>query len=322
MQRYPRSILAMLLFVAFALSANAQTLGPQDDTWTTGNGTQVDFSNFGNLDLGKLLGSAPTSTVVTFNGVPLDSSIGQADTLVARGSVTVSDQFSTTLSLKALSLVSSPDLVLQDGRVYHVAVSLATQDGGGQMDFTLTSSEGGTYSSSFIVTPIFTLTNVNDPSESAHSINCLTDTQYSCSFPMHGGGNWLLTSSDGFDPQSQGIPSVPAGVKLGNYTTVGRTRLNSVQVGCGGTKAAGYHCGPQDNTAELHGFMGEASGHNVKPSNDCAQNPPPPSPSPSPSPRPAPVPVANMKSAPQRTAALDITQIDKQALNCATDTVK
>src|SRR5262249_22080425 len=181
MQRYWHLMLAILV-VAISVSANAQTLGPQDDTWTTGDGTQVDFSNFGNLDLGKLLGSPPVSTVVTFAGVPLDPSIGQADTLLARGGVTINAQFSATLTLQALNLVASHDLVLQDGRVYHVVVTLATQDGGGQMDFTLTSPDGGTYSSSFVVTPIFTLTNVYDSTEPWHSINCLTDAQYGCSF--------------------------------------------------------------------------------------------------------------------------------------------
>lgn len=316
MQRYRHLTLAMLLFVAVVVSANAQTLGPEDDTWTTSDGTQVDFSNFGNLNLGQLLGSPPVSSLVTFTGVPLNSSIGQADTLVARGGVTISSQFSTTLSLKALSLVSSPDLVLQDGRVYHIAVSLATQDGGGQMDFTLTSSEGGTYSSSFIVTPIFTLTNVNNPSEPPHTVNCLTDTAFSCSFPMHGGGDWLLTSSSGFNPQSQGIPSVPAGVQLGNYTTVGRTQLNSIQVGCGGTQASGYSCDKSHQQNEAEGFMGEAAGHHVKPSNDCAQNPPP-----SPAPSPAPVPVANVSgiNSASRTigAATATVSISKEVANCA-----
>jgi len=316
MQRYWQLMLAIVV-VAISVSAHAQTLGPQDDTWTTGDGTQVDFSNFGNLDLGKLLGSPPVSTVVTFAGVPLDPSIGQADTLLARGGVTIGDQFSATLTLKALNLVSKPDLVLQDGRVYHIVVSLATQDGGGQMDFTLTSADGGTYSSSFVVTPIFTLTNVYDPFEQAHSINCLTDAQYGCSFSMHGSGNWLQTSSDGFDPQSQGIPSVPSGVRLGNYTTVGRGRYNSIQVGCGGTRGS-YHCGPQDQTAELHGFMGEASGHKVQPSNDCAQisPPPPPLPSPSPTPSPSPDGISKLNAASGKSAALDIIKIDQQ-LNCA-----
>lgn len=270
---------AALLFAAMAAaSASAQTIPAEDDTWTTGSGTQVDFANFGNINLGQLLGSPPTSTVVNFAGTPLNSSLGQADTLVARGSVTVSDSFSGTLSLKGLSLASSPDLRLQDGRVYHITVTLATQDGGGQMDFTRTSSDGGTFNSSFVVTPIFTLTNVNNPSDGPYSINCLTDTTKSCSFTMHGSGNWVLTSSTGFDPQSQGIPTVPSGVTVGSYTTVGRPRYGGVQVGCNHTS-----CGQND---ELHGIIGQAAGHNVSPPNDCAKSsPPPPGPGPSPTPK-------------------------------------
>src|SRR5262245_17461922 len=199
MHRYLRIAVATLLFTAVAVvSAQAQNLGAEDDTWVTGSGTQVDFANFGTVNITQLLGSQPVNSVVSFTGVPLSSSLGQADTLVARGSTTAGDVFSATLSLKGLSLGSSPDMVLQDGRVYHVAVTLANQDGTGQINFTTTTTKGGTYSSSFTVTPIFTFTNVNDPSEVAHTINC---GDASCSFPINGSGNWVRTSTTGFDPQ-------------------------------------------------------------------------------------------------------------------------
>ena len=223
----------------------------------------------------------------------------------------MSDRFSATLSLKALNLASSPDVTLQDGRVYHLTATLATQDGGGQLDFTRTSSDGGTYNSSFIVTPILTFTNVNNPSEPPHTINCLTDSNSSCSFPMHGGGNWLLTSQSGFDPQSQGIPVVPSGVQIGSYTTVGRPRFGGIQAGCGGTRSAGYHCGSQDQQDELHGILGQANGHDVSPPNDCAQSSPPP---PGPGPTPTPTRTASAKSA--KTAA-SATSIQQQDTICA-----
>jgi len=284
MQRYWRITLVTLLFIAVtAVSANAQNLPAEDDTWVTGSGTQVDFANFGNLNIGQMLGSNPVNTVVSFAGVPLSSSLGQADTLVSRGSATVSSNFSATLSLKGLNLVSSPDMTLQDGRVYHIAVGLANQTGRGQINFALTTSEGGTYSSSFTVTPVFTLTNVNNPGEPAHVINCATDPGVTCSFPINGSGNWVLTSSTGFDPQSQGIPIVPSGVQIGSYTTVGKGRSGGMQVGCGGTKSSGYGCG-QNNELHGAGSIGQAL-HGTKPPTDCAQNPPPP-----PAPSPTPVP--------------------------------
>src|SRR5690348_8894739 len=101
---------ALLLAAIAALPASAQTIPAEDDTWITGSNTKVDFSNFGNINLGQLLGSPPVSSVVTFTGVPLNSSLGKADTLLSRGAVTVSDSFSATLSLKALNLASSPDI--------------------------------------------------------------------------------------------------------------------------------------------------------------------------------------------------------------------
>jgi hypothetical protein len=302
MQRYWRTTLAALLFAAVtAVSANAQTIGAEDDTWITGSGTQVDFSNFGNLNITQLLGSQPVNSVVSFTGVPLSSSLGLADTLVSRGSATISDRFSATLSIKGLSLGSSPDLTLQDGRVYHVAVTLANQSGTGQINFTSTNSEGGTYSSSFVVTPIFTLTNVNNPGEPAHTINCATDPGVSCSFPINGSGNWVQTSSSGFDPQSQGIPIVPSGVHVGSYTTVGRARFGGIQVGCGGTHSSGYGCG-QNNELHGEGSIGQAI-HGTKPANDCA-NPPPPQPSPSPTPVSTPSKTGFAAATPGKAASL------------------
>src|SRR5262249_32227827 len=273
MQRYLRLTLATLLFAALTVvSANAQALPAEDDTWVTGSGTQVDFNNFGQVNLTLLLGSQPTNSVVSFIGNPLSSSLGQADTLVSRGSTTISGTFSATLSINGLSLASSPDLTLQDGRISHVTATLATQSHTGTMNFTTTTSEGGTFSSSFTVTPILTFTNVKNSSD-VKSINC-SDSSAACSFPMNGSGNWVQTSSTGFDPQSMGIPTVPSGVQIGNYSTVGRPRYGGIQVGCGGTKASGYGCG-QNN--ELHGAnsIGQAI-HGTKPPNDCASPPPPP----------------------------------------------
>jgi hypothetical protein len=275
-----RFTLAILLLAAVAaVSANAQTIAAEDDTWITGSGTQVDFSNFGNVNIGTLLGSLPVNTVVSFNGVPLNSSLGLADTLVSRGSATISSNFTATLSLKGLSLASSPDMTLQDGRVYHVTATLSDQTGTGQINFTTTTSEGGTYSSSFTVTPILTFTNVNNAND-VHTIDCSSSA---CSFPINGSGNWVQTSTTGFDPQSQGIPIVPSGVVVGGYTTVGRPRSGGIQVGCGGTKSTGYGCG-QNNELHGEGSIGQAI-HGTKPPNDCAQAPPPP-----PAPSPTPVP--------------------------------
>jgi hypothetical protein len=100
MHRFLQITMAMLLFAALSVSANAQNLPAEDDTWVTGSGTQVDFANFGNLNIGQMLGSTPVNTVVSFTGVPLNSALGQADTLVSRGRSTVSSNFSAALSLK------------------------------------------------------------------------------------------------------------------------------------------------------------------------------------------------------------------------------
>ena len=267
MQRYLRLTLATLLFVTVAVvSATAQTIPAEDDTWISGDGTQVDFAHFGNVNLTTLLGSQPVNSIVSFVGVPLNSSLGLADTLVYRSGVTVADTFSASLSIKGLSLASSPDVTLQNGSVYHVTATLATQSDTGTMNFTTTTSEGGTFSSSFTVTPILTFTNVNPPND-VHTVDC-SDASNACSFPISGSGNWVKTSSTGFDPQAQGIPAVPSGVQVGGYTTVGRPRFGGIQVGCGGTQSTGYGCG-QNNELHGEGSAGQAI-HGTKPPNDCA----------------------------------------------------
>jgi len=129
-----------------------------------------------------------------------------------------------------------------------------------------------------------TFTNVNNPNEAPHTVNCSSPSS-ACSFPMGGSGNWVQSSSTGFDPQAQGIPIVPSGVQIGGYTTVGRPRFGGIQVGCGGTKSTGYGCG-QNNELHGEGSIGQQI-HGTKPANDCAQNPPPPPPQPSPTPIPS-----------------------------------
>jgi hypothetical protein len=284
MHRHLRITLVAFTFVALTLvSAHAQTIPAEDDAWVTGSGTQIDFSNFGTVNITQMLGSQPVNSVVSFTGVPINqSALGSADTLISRGATTAASQFTAPLSIKGLSLGSSPNMTLQDGRVYHVAVSLATQSDTGTMNFTTTTSEGGTFSSSFTVTPILTFTNVNNPNEAPHTVNC---ANAGCSFPMNGSGNWVktTTSGTGFDPQSMGIPIVPQGVQVGGYTTTGKGRSGGIQVGCGGTKAAGYGCG-QNNELHGQGSLGQAI-HGTKPPNDCSSSPPPP-----PAPSPTPIP--------------------------------
>lgn len=195
--------------------------------------------------------------------MPLSSSIGKADTVVRRESVDVtSGTNNTTVTLKALSLASSPDLSLQDGRVYHITTVLA-DDGSGTMGLTRANSDGGTFTSSFTVTPILTFTNVNKPSDIV-TIDCSVQSN-NCSFSINGSGEWLLSSSSGFDPLSLGIPTVPSGVQVGGYTTVGRPRYGAIYPGTGGTRSGGYHSGINDEIEAA----GNA-GHLAKPPNDCA----------------------------------------------------
>lgn len=222
-----------------ALSASAQIIPAQDNPWTTNNATQIDFSNFGSVNLTIFFGSSPTNSVVTFVGTPLNSQLGTADTLVRSEQVDVTTGAnSTTITVEALSLASSPNLTLADGRVYHITTSLA-YPGTGTGTFTRLNSDGGTYDSSFTVTPIFKFTNVNNAND-VQTIDC-SQSANSCSFAMSGSGNpWTLSQQGGFDPSTMNIPVVPSGVVVGSYTTVGRPQFNAIYPGIAGSKATGY----------------------------------------------------------------------------------
>lgn len=230
----------VLFCIAMALSATAQVIPAQDNPWTTNGATQIDFSNFGSVNLTQVFGSAPTNSVVTFAGVPLNSQLGTADTLVRSEQVDVTSgaNNSTTITIEALSLASKPDLTLQDGRVYHITTKLA-YPGTGSANFTRVNSDGGTYDSSFTVTPILTFTNVGSPTD-VHTIDC-SQPANNCSFAMGGSGNpWTLSQQGGFDPSTMNIPVVPSGVQVGGYTTVGRPQFGAIYPGIAGTTSTGF----------------------------------------------------------------------------------
>jgi hypothetical protein len=256
-------LLAALLAPATAIPLHAQTIVAQDNPWVTGNGTQIDFSNFGNVNLTTLIGSAPTNSVVTFQGTPLSSQLGSADTIVQSGEVDVtSGTNSATLTLEALSLTSSANLTTEDGRAFAVTVGLVYA-GSGSASFTRVNSDGGTYTSSFAVTPLITFTNVSNSSQ-VYTVDCSQQAN-SCSFVLGGGGNWTLSSTSGFNPQSLGIPVVPSGVKVGSYTTVGRAQYGAIYPGVGGTKSSGY-----SNTLQNEIENAGKAGHGAQPPTDCS----------------------------------------------------
>jgi hypothetical protein len=230
---------ALLVLATTVIPATAQVIPAQDHPWVTNGGAQIDFSAFGNVNLTNLLGSAPVNSIVTFDGTPLNSQLGAADTLVRTEQVDVtSGTSSTTVTIEALSMASNPDLAVRDGRVFHVTITLA-YPGTGSASFTRATSDGGSYNSSFTVTPILTFTNTRNSSD-AYKVDC-SQVANACSFVIGGTGNsWTLSGSTGFDPAALGLPVVPAGVQIGSYVTVGRPRFGAIYPGIGGTKSGGY----------------------------------------------------------------------------------
>lgn len=242
MKHYRFLIAAIAVAVIAAVPAGAQVIPAQDNPWTTGNNAQINFTNFGNVDLRTVLNGTPNSTTLTFSGVALNSQLGSADTLVRSEQVDVtSGTNSANLTLEALSLSSSVGTT--DGRNYKVALTLAYA-GTGSASFARANSDGGTYDSSFTVTPIITFTNTANSSD-VRTVDCSLQTN-NCSFVMSGSGNWTLSQSGGFDPSTLGIQAVPSGVQVGSYTTVGRPQFGAIYPGIQGTASTGYSIAPQN----------------------------------------------------------------------------
>jgi hypothetical protein len=222
--KFPQqTILALVLaIVPLAAPLQAETLPATNDGWTTPGGGQtlVDLSGF---PVASILGSAPVSNSVSMKGKPLDSTnLGSIDTLLERGTVTLTSNVGTgTLQVVALSLTSESNVTLHDGRVYHLdLVRSPTLGAVGSITVTRTTADGGTFSSGFDVLPKLTFTNVNPPYDVVN-IDCAGG---GCN-PFHmtsSNSGWVNPSTGGFDPNARGITPIRSGVTVQGYTTIGR----------------------------------------------------------------------------------------------------
>jgi hypothetical protein len=209
-QLMPLGAMALTLLALAAVPAAAQTFAAGDDAFNTmaGGSTTVDVSQFPGA-LSALGSPIVGGNVINLQGVSLSSSMGPSvDSIVARGAIT---NGSGSLTLAALDMVSSSNLVLQDGRQYSLGVCLSdTAPSNGTITLTSNGSgDGGTFNSTFNVIPKLVFTNVNNHNDviriDCHVANCnLNITSTGTGYAQTGGPH-------NFSPSAEGINTLPTG---------------------------------------------------------------------------------------------------------------
>lgn len=229
--RKQKCLIVIALLLTTAPLAAQDVISRGDDGWKTpgGGGTQINLASY---PIGQVLGSNPTSNVVSLKGKPLDAAnLGTIDTIVTRpDDITISGgSGSGDLEISALSLESESDVVLQDGRTYKLRVCLSdTGNDSGTATLTRSNSDGGTFDSSFEVRPklIFTPTGGGSPV----TIDCGSIGCASISIAASNTG-WVNTGgAGGFNPAAKGVTPIRSGIAVDadcdgvkdDYTTIGK----------------------------------------------------------------------------------------------------
>jgi hypothetical protein len=206
----PLGAMVLTILALAAIPAAAQTFAAGDDAFNTeaGGSTTVDVSQFPGA-LNALGSPINGGNVINLQGVSLSSSMGPSvDSIVARGAISSG---SGSLTLAALNMVSSSNLVLNDGRQYSLAVCLSdTKPSNGTITLTDNGTgDGGTFSSSFNVTPKLVFTNVNNHNDVIR-IDCGVAN---CNLKIASSGTGYAQTGGPhqFDPAAEGINSLPTG---------------------------------------------------------------------------------------------------------------
>ena len=229
--RKQKCLIVIALLLTTAPLAAQDVISRGDDGWKTpgGGGTQINLASY---PIGQVLGSEPTSSIVSLKGKPLDAAnLGTIDTIVTRpNDITISGGTgSGDLVINALSLESEGNIVLRDGRSFKLRVCLSdTGNDSGTATLARTNSDGGTFDSSFEVRPrlIFTPTGGGSPvAVDCGSVGCASITIAASNT------GWVNTGgAGGFDPTAKGVTPIRSGIAVDadcdgvkdDYTTIGK----------------------------------------------------------------------------------------------------
>ncbi len=227
-QWMPLGAMVLAALAGLAVPMAAQTFAAGDDAFNTsaGGATTVDVSQFPGA-LTALGSPIVGGDVISLQGVTLSSSMGPSvDSIVARGAIASG---TGSLTLAALNMVSSSNVVLQDGRQYQLDVCLSdTAPSTGSITLTQINNDGGTFSSSFSVIPKLVFINVNNHND-VLTIDCavagcnLTITSSGTGYAQTGGTNM-------FNPSTEGINVLPTG----NQTVANCTGTHTVNISAPG----------------------------------------------------------------------------------------
>ncbi len=215
---WTRWMVALPLVAAMPLAA--QTFSAGDDGWTTPSGgqTQVDLSQIP-AALTALGSTIVGGDVINLQGNPLDTThLGTIDTVLGRGAISSGGG---ALTIVALNLKSSSNVVLSDGRQYALQVCLSDDaQSAGSISLTQANGDGGTFSSSFAILPKLVFTNVNNSSD-VLTVDCGSGGCNTMTMTASNAG-WVQTGGPGnFNPSTYGIDQIPSG--------------NDTVANCGGT---------------------------------------------------------------------------------------
>lgn len=247
-KRSAAALLLLALLTAFVgalatapAAAQPVSIPAGDDGWVTqgGGATMVDLSQYPIADVFPDCGSGPQ---VNLAGSPLDQgSLGSIDTIVSRPNAATINALGTpvpvSVTIVALSMVSESNFMIGSCGPFSLHVwNSGLGSAPGTMNVTLDTQDGGTFDSTFNVTPKLVFTDTG--SGAVTTIDCGALPSGSCAggFSLStSGAEWVRASgaSGGFSAQAAGLTVIKAGLGVDGsgsgqttYTTLGNRKSN------------------------------------------------------------------------------------------------
>lgn len=246
-----RRIAALAILLAAAgmmpLAAQPFTIPAGDDGWVTGGsgGTKVDLSVFPLSGIFPRSCGSFTGPVVNLTSLPLDSTnLGSIDTIIHRTEditlPSLGSRVGGKVQLVAISMKSESNVTL-GSCTYNLKVFNSTFGSGAsdsdKIYVTLDTADGGTFDSSFNVTPRLVFTPVSAPPGTV-TIDCGAPPGGSCGTGLTlstTSAEWARESGNpgGFSASSAGVTQIGANINVSGdgsgtttYTTAGNSGNN------------------------------------------------------------------------------------------------
>ncbi|MGB0714858.1 MAG: thrombospondin type 3 repeat-containing protein [Phycisphaerae bacterium] len=203
--------------------------GPVDDLWVTPPGSNTSYSFEGNPIPAGFFGEGSDAFegTVMLQGIPLNESLGPADTIVRRMEDVCPEEVGETVTVEvemvALSLTSVEPIMITTGGEnpveWDVRVCLSSQgQSTGSMALTLEEEDCGTFDSNIPVLPkfIFTSRASDEMEEMTVEVDCGDPDQICEALQLMGDGNGFvkLDGPGEFDPDEFGVVLSTPGIDI------------------------------------------------------------------------------------------------------------